>query len=220
MGDRGGKDTARLYIADLKFRMGGTIVNVKATELEDRETVIERHKDRYRAILPFLHKGMKVLDFPCGSGYAYPIFKQKKVIYQGMDYDQETLWYAMKVFYNSQKVFTIRDMREPYLPADTYDVAVCIEGIEHIERKYHAPLIRAFHSSLKNKGKLIISTPEAPNGSGPSKDNKYHLCELTRADLKGLLKRYFRSVEVEVEEVVLHNKKTANQLMAVCIKEG
>lgn len=42
-------------------------------------------------------------------------------------------------------------------PAESFDLVVCVEGIEHIENPHH--LIRGIRRVLKSGGKLVLSTP-------------------------------------------------------------
>ena len=54
--------------------------------------------------------------------------------------------------------FIVADMTKPFpLKDESLDVVVCIDGIEHISRQFD--FVKETHRVLRNKGELIISTP-------------------------------------------------------------
>ena len=216
----GGRDTERLYLKPLIFRFKDCVVNVVPTSFVcDMVELINRHKARY--LLPtFLFKPYsKVLDFPCGSGYAFDLFKGFNIRYEGKDKDIYTIEYAKLIYkkyiYNNK--FSFGDLCNPRLKSNNYDVIICVEGPEHIDRKYQKNLIKSFYNSLKPGGTLYITTPEA-HISGKSKKNKYHLWELSRKDFIFLLSSYFKSIQILEHKTTTHTGDLTNWMYSFCKK--
>jgi len=178
--------------------------------MPDMDGIVARHKARYHLGAFLARSGMKVLDFPCGSGYGADIIKD--VNYIGMDVDEPTITYAN---YHHNGVFFVNDMTCPKEIGFDYDLILCVEGLEHIEKKFQEPLIEQFYYALKPGGRLLVSMPE---GSGPNPDNPYHLWELTFNDFMTLLRNVFINVQIVCHDDMLHNGKKANLMFGICRK--
>lgn len=198
----GGRDAERLYLKDLTFRTPrGRKVHVARTMIPgvDMEDLVARHRGRYGPLLLFSRPGKRVLDFPCGSGYAAELVKDFGVIYEGKDFDSVTITYAQKLYGGKRASFGIGDLCAPKLKSGYYDVIACIEGLEHIQREFQGPLIKSLYTALRQGGTLIISSPESNSRtSGPSATNPYHLWELTKKDFLALLHKNFKKEHVEL----------------------
>jgi 2-polyprenyl-3-methyl-5-hydroxy-6-metoxy-1,4-benzoquinol methylase len=206
---KGGKNQERLFLIDSE------LLGVKKTDMPNMHDLIARHKSRYYFAAFFARPGMKVLDFPCGSGYGSEIIKD--VEYHGMDYDDVTIEYASKMYSGK---FYVDDLTQPKSIGQNYDLICCIEGLEHISSEYQEPLIAVFYDALAPSGRLFVSMPEAPGESGPSLTNPYHLGELTRDDFLWLLETKFTDVQILYHEDTLHNGQQATCMYAICRKEG
>ena len=205
---RGGKNEERLYLFD------HSLLNVERTNMPNMSELVARHEARYHLAAFLARPGMKVLDFPCGSGYGAKILKD--VDYVGMDIDDITVEYANR-FYAGR--FYVDDMTDPKKIGDNqYDLICCIEGLEHIEMQYQPALISTFHKALVDGGRLFVSMPEAKGASGPSKTNPYHLGELSDDDFRGLLTEHFFDVQVYYHEDTLHNGNQAICMYGICRK--
>jgi len=140
--------------------------------------------------------------------------------YEGQDVDEITVEYCQKVYCNQNNTFLVGDLTKPKLTPSAYDLIACIEGFEHIGQEYQEPLINAFYEALCPGGILIISSPEAPDGSGPSKKNPYHKWELTQYDFADILHGSFSDVQILRHEDTLHNGEQATCLYGICRKEN
>lgn len=214
----------RLYLRDLEFTMpNGARVKVQKTNIEnvDMADLIARHKGRYSLVGLFCQPRFRVLDFPCGSGYAANLLKEFGVIYEGMELDLQTIEYASRVYGGPTAKFIHGDLCYPQLGAEEYDVIACIEGLEHIDREYQSPLIAKLKDALKTGGTLIVSSPENPTGvSGPSLKNQWHKWELTREDFLSLLHFHFggHGVELVTHRATLHTGERTTCFYGTCHK--
>ena len=216
--ERGGKNEERLYIYDLNFRHGRDDVCVTKTDMPNLNDIIARHRARYFLPASFCRRDMKVLDFPCGSGYGYQILGELAA-YEGLDIDDVSLEYARKIYFNSLKVFRKGNLCEPHITKNAYDIIACIEGIEHIESEFHKPLIDSFHAGLVPGGRLFVTCPESKKAvSGPSDKNPYHKHELTEKDFHSLLQSAFSNTVIFKTKDVLHNGSIQNMMYAICTK--
>jgi len=121
------------------------------------------HVDRYDFAVKYL-KGMNkdnlmILDVACGTGYGSDIMKilNPKLII-GVDIDPETIQYASKKYGSERCVFktaNATDMKD--FRNETFDAVISFETIEHLEEPI--TFLENINRLLKNKGILIISTP-------------------------------------------------------------
>ncbi len=205
----GGENGEKLYLRDLKFKMpDGQRVRVLKTKEPgiDMTDLVARHKSRYGLLMLYSRPGYHVLDFPCGSGYASGLLKDFGIIYHGKDIDNITVEYARRAYGGRNISFGVGNLCSPKLRPNYYDIIGCIEGLEHIGRKYQKPLITAFYRALKPGGTFIISSPENKTGiSGPSKFNPFHKWELNKNDFLALLYAHFdpKNVELITHEAIL-----------------
>lgn len=223
----GGKDGERLYIHDLKFKMpDGREVRVEKNRIPgtNQKDLVVRSKGRYALLALFSRLGDRVLDFPCGSGYAAGFLKEFGIIYYGKDVDKLTIEYARRIYGSKNATFGFGDLCSPNLRHNYYNTIGCIEGFEHIDKKYQKPLVGALYKALKPGGTLVISSPENISGiSGQSKFNPYHKWELTKNDFLSLLYTQFKPEEVEVityKAKLSYNSKITTCFFGICHKYG
>lgn len=222
---RGANNEERLFLQDLNFCYNGKEIKVLKTSVVspfEMTDLIVRHKARYALVQLFCRPTFRVLDFPCGSGYASKMLESCNIIYEGKDIDPITIEYAKRIYQNQKVNFETGNLKKPNLKSKYYNVIGCIEGLEHIECKYQAPLIEGFYKALISNGVLIISSPENRSGkSGLNLNNKYHLCELIKDDFVSLLIKYFpkENVELITQKNKLHTGDIHNCFYAVCHKE-
>lgn len=218
----GGDDTEKAFFEDFEFDLdSGERIIAKRSFIPgvDMGDFFARHKGRYYLLGLYARPGYRVLDFPCGSGYAADILKDFDVIYHGMDRDPLAIEYARRVYGRKNVSFDVADLQNPNLPGDFFDTIGCIEGIEHIEKQFQAPLIKAFKKALKPSGTLIVSSPENPTGiSWPSVHNKWHKWELTKKDFLDLLREHFDDVELVIHKAFLSTGVLTDCYYGVCHK--
>jgi 2-polyprenyl-3-methyl-5-hydroxy-6-metoxy-1,4-benzoquinol methylase len=209
---RGGTNEERLYLEDDKLDCNDDIIIFRKTDMPNMDHLIARHKGRYCIPAAFCRPKMKVLDFPCGSGYGEEIFRPFGVYYEGMDVDEATILYA-ELHYHGE--FSVQDLTNPHLEERRYDLIASIEGLEHIEEKFQSRLIDEFYKALVWGGILVVTTPEKWGET----TNQYHKHELTKEEFEKLLKGRFKDVQIlEIKDEVHTGAKT-NLLFAIARKE-
>ena len=204
---RGGTNEERLYLDSMPE------LGIERTNMPNMTELVARHKARYYLVGFFCRPGMRVLDFPCGSGYASEILGPLGVEYEGKDLDLTTISYCRAKY---SGVFSVGDLMNPELVESFYDVVACIDGLEHIEKSYQENLLRAFHWTMKPDGILIVSTPEKKGETV----NPYHKHELTNLEFRGLLGSVFSNYQILRVEDTLHNGTKTNLMMGVCRKKS
>jgi 2-polyprenyl-3-methyl-5-hydroxy-6-metoxy-1,4-benzoquinol methylase len=225
----GGVNTQRLYLRDFEWtRSTGERVVVKKSLISDDpenierlEDMIARHIARYGLVGLFCRPKYRVLDFPCGSGYAAGFLSEFGVHYEGRELDAVTVEYARQLYGSASARFDVGDLTQPRLEAEAYDVIGCIEGLEHIGPTHQRLLLAAFEKALKPEGVLVVSSPENPTGrSGPSLTNKDHAWELTRTDFVELLRQHFAPdrIEIVTHRAVLDPGGLMTCLYGICHK--
>lgn len=228
---RGGVDLERLYLKDAAFTttVGDRVIversNIPGVNMKD---LIARHKGRYALLGLFIRPGYNVLDFPCGSGYGSELMKPrsqefKTTSYEGQDIDEPTIMYAARIYGGRNVHFRQGDLKSPNLGTTMFETIACIEGLEHIERKFQSQLIDTLFIALKPGGTLIISSPENPTGtSEPSSHNPFHLGELTKADFLSLLSNRFgkKNTELVTHKAILSTGVLTTCFYGVCHKSG
>lgn len=214
----------RIYFRDADF-IASSGEHVKVARSRSRTSGVDmvdsfaRHMARYYQVGLFCRPGHRVLDFPCGSGYAAEVLAPLGVVYHGLELDPITTEYARLVYGSPSTTFEKGDLKNPQLGKEAYDVIGCIEGLEHIEMKYQDRLIEALGAALKPDGVLVVSSPENLSGiSGQGPDNKWHVGELTKADFVSLLYRHFPADKVELvtHAAVLSTGKLTNCFYGIC----
>ena len=155
-----------------------------------------------------------IVDVGCGSGVGSNILSQEAHFLWGIDKNEWSIEFAKEAFtrekngiyYSSQVTFDVFDVLEDSRQVMQFDMVVVIEVIEHI---YDTDkFIRALHRFAKKNKKnnyhvnppteFYISTPNRNSKKirNDKPDNLFHVREWTSQEFKGLLGKYFESVEL------------------------
>lgn len=105
---------------------------------------------RFRKVFPFVRKNFKVLDIGCG--YTGTFLKSiSSDIDEGVGID-------ISVSKNSiAENIKLIPQKSARLPNNYFDLVTCLAVVEHLEKPTN--LLTTAYKSLKNNGKLILTTP-------------------------------------------------------------
>lgn len=156
----GAEPTGERFIPEL---MGGQLIEAE-------------HQARYRFALPYV-KGKRVLDAGCGSGWGSRLLVEagaSQVV--GIDIDPDAIDQSRSR--TSEAEFIEADLQQLPFEADSFDVIVCFETLEHTHDASVAldNLVRV----LADDGYLFVSSPNP--GVYPA-GNPFHFQELRPDEL-------------------------------------
>ncbi len=118
------------------------------------------------ATLPAASQGARALDFPAGNGVTSECLHKLGVDVLAVDLFPELFRFkAAKVIRGDLSL-------EFPVSSDSFDLAVCQEGLEHVGNQDH--VLREFSRLLKPGGTLLLTTP---NYSNLKSKLSYLLCE-------------------------------------------
>lgn len=144
--------------------------------------------------------GKDVLDIACGEGYGSAMLARVSQSVVGVDIDGPTIEHARRAYADSGVEFEPGDCTEIPYKANSFDVVVSFETIEHIEQ--HAAFLREMRRVLRPGGLLICSTPDAGVYRHPDGQNPFHAKELTRDEYDRLLTKRFKNVRILGQRLV------------------
>jgi SAM-dependent methyltransferase len=133
--------------------------------------------------------GRSVLDAGCGTGYGTRMLARagaKRVL--GVDVAEEALATARESS-SEELAYQVADVRDLGFEAGSFDVVVCFEVIEHIDRREEA--LDELRRVLGPRGVLLISSP---NRGVYAPGNPHHVHEYSHAELEQALASRFASV--------------------------
>ncbi len=160
------------------------------------QDLIKRHIDRYVWASGYVNDKDTVLDVACGSGYGTSILAKKGGFVVGADNNEEAIEYADSRYSQSNIQFwwtNLNNYHSIIANDGFYEVIVCIETIEHLQKENADNLLKIFSESLKNNGKLVLTTP---NGVLSDGTNEFHIKEYTIDEFKTITEKYFKILEI------------------------
>lgn len=153
---------------------------------------------RYEFALRFI-RNKEVLDVGTGLGGGanyLALNGAKRVL--GIDYSKIAIDYAKSNFSLANLEFKVMDAINLSLPANSFDIIIAFEIIEHILPKYHQQFLKRIVQLLKSDGICLISTRNklfwSPNRFRPY--NPYHTKEFKPKEFFSLLQDYFSYVSL------------------------
>lgn len=148
-------------------------------------------------------RGQDVLDIPCGMGWGASMLRHSKSIV-GVDIYPDAIYEARRRYGNVAH-FHIGDMKKLDFANNSFDVVVCLEGIEHVSADVGQSFLKEVNRILKPSGKLFLSSPHCR--AGGHSGNKFHIHEYQPDEIKELTTRYFEIEKVlvrGVDKMVVH----------------
>jgi SAM-dependent methyltransferase len=140
-----------------------------------------------------------ILDYGCGTGLAlkWLTLHARPGRTVGLDVSEGAIRFARRQYPEIE--FRVMNIEAP--PEDLrqeFDVALCVEVLEHLQAPNRALEFLVNHY-LKPNGVLVSSTPNRmvfSAGTEPSPINRTHIHEMDFAEFSGLLGRYFEETKI------------------------
>jgi SAM-dependent methyltransferase len=152
------------------------------------ELVEAEHRARYWWASDFV-EGNDVLDAGCGTGFGTAMLAERRPArLVGVDISPKALARARQLAPSADDLVQ-GDVRELPFEDSSFDVVVCFEVIEHIERQNDA--LDELRRVLRDTGCLLISSP---NRDVYTPGNPHHVHEYVPAELEAALRSRFENV--------------------------
>jgi len=103
-----------------------------------------------------LKEGEKILDLGCGNGRWFPVFKEKKVDYTGVDFSERLIQIAKMQFPEGK--FLVADALNLPFSDNSFDKVYSIAVLHHIpSEKLRIQFLREIKRVLRPTGRLILT---------------------------------------------------------------
>lgn len=158
------------------------------------------HRARYRWAAR-LAAGKDVLDAACGVGYGIEILAAEAKAVTGVDIDPEAVAEAERRHGASAAAVLRGDLLELPFEAESFDVVICFEAIEHVED--HERALAELRRVLRPDGVLVISTP---NPAAYLEGNEYHVREFSPPELATAVGKHFANVALHRQDAWLGSR--------------
>tara|TARA_Y100000385_G_scaffold36821_1_gene34382 strand:+ start:1830 stop:2477 length:648 start_codon:yes stop_codon:yes gene_type:complete len=139
------------------------------------------------------------MDLGCGTGYTASYLRKfgnaKAVV--GVEIDESLVADNKKNESDSGVTYEYYDGNILPFKSNIFDVVICCEVLEHINKDHQIQLVMEASRVLKEGGLAIFSTPNRPVYSpGGGSLNPDHIAELDGKQFEDLLKRSFSDIEL------------------------
>ncbi len=155
--------------------------------------IVYEHLHRYALSREFV-SGLRVLDLACGTGYGTAILGEVAAQATGLDISSAAIREARKRYGSDRVKYVIGDCFDLPFEADSFDVVVANEMIEHVED--HPALLAEVRRVLVDKGLFLVSTPNKPVYNRYKPPNTYHVAEMEIPEFRKLLTDRFKHVSM------------------------
>jgi 2-polyprenyl-3-methyl-5-hydroxy-6-metoxy-1,4-benzoquinol methylase len=134
--------------------------------------------------------GRRVLDLCCGTGYGSRILARAATAVHGVDVSEEALTTARSELQDDERARVSFERADALaylrrLPADGFDVIVCLEGVEHVADPdaLVSELVR-----LAEAGTVLIVS--LPNSRGFEERNEFHVTDFGYEEMRAVADRF------------------------------
>jgi O-antigen biosynthesis protein len=151
-----------------------------------------------------LASGKKVLDIACGEGYGSAFLSKWAGSVTGIDIDEATVRHAQTKYASiSNLSFTAGPCEDIPEDADSFDVVVSFELLEHLDSDHQVRFVKNVQRVLKQNGLFVLSSPERYEYAATYQAaNEFHKHELTLVELQSFLGTFFRHVYLCAQRVL------------------
>lgn len=139
--------------------------------------------------------GKTVLDVASGEGYGSMLLAEVADHVTGVDISDETVCFSREKYRRDNLVYQQGSATALPFAADSFDVVVSYETIEHLTEQ--DAMMDELARVLRPTGLLIISSPDKREYTEiPDHPNEYHIKELYREEFEALLRARFPHLEL------------------------
>lgn len=162
------------------------------------------HWHRYAFAMP-LASGKRVLDAACGEGYGANLLASVATEVVGVDISGLAIEHARASYAGRSNLrFEQSDAAKLDFPDAHFDVIVSFETLEHLQAQ--EDLVAGFARVLAADGVLLISSPDKHTYSDASGfRNEFHVRELYRDELLGLLGPHFANIRLYGQKLLFQS---------------
>ena len=188
-------------------------LNLDKNKLKKFNLDVSKHLIRYNFANLFVKEGSEVLDAACGAGYGTNLLSKKSKNIIGIDYSSTAIKFA-KENYKNKKISFFESNILNFNYKKKFDAIISLETLEHVNKLDGIKWIKKCYSLLKKDGIFICSSPllRIRNGK-PFITNPHHLHEMRRSELEKLLRKTFKTTNINLFIQESNNLKP-------CIKEN
>lgn len=181
---------------------------------DDSFDALSFHLARYKFISRLVKPTDRAVEIGCGTGYGARFLSDYVREIVACDADHEILGKATSRFSTGNLRFE-RDMPNE---ASAFDVVVCLEVIEHMDKPSGFDLLTTISRLLRDRGVAFISTPrKVPNPTLNRQLHHIHEYEYEefRETLEGVFARALIFTQID-EIIATHHNTKAWNFVACC----
>lgn len=141
-----------------------------------------------------LAEGRDVLDIASGEGYGSALLAKKARKVTGVDVSPEAVENSKSEYSAPNLEFLQGDAASIPLPDNSVDLITSFETIEHHDRQEE--MMAELRRVLRPDGLLMLSSPDRAVNEDLKGRNPYHVRELYKDELTGLVGRYFKNYAI------------------------
>ncbi|GMQ59651.1 hypothetical protein AN1V17_40500 [Vallitalea sediminicola] len=174
---------------------------------------------RYRLAKKFITINDDILEAACGFGYGAAYFSELCNTVEALDIAEENITFGEVAYPITNVNWTKGDVTDLPYDDNKFDAYVSFETMEHLKEEIVEQYLKEASRVLKDKGRLIISTPNAVNRKNIN--NPFHIKEYNLYEFDTLLKKYFTHINYysQVDYKIVKGISCVTKIMiAVCEK--
>ena len=160
------------------------------------------HLHRYLSIVNIV-RDQTVLDIASGEGYGSNILASHASYVVGVDIDENSVSMAGSKYIKDNLEFIHANATKIPFPDDYFDVVVSFETIEHLNELDQKIFLSEIKRVLKDRGVIIMSTPDKNRTEKFTNKNMYHIREFYKEEFTEFLFNEFNFVNLFYQEVNL-----------------
>lgn len=170
-------------------------VNANDPDFDHMQRIVNLLK--YKFIGRLLNENDVVLEVACGIGYNAKHLAGIVRHVTAIDSDEKTIQENRERYVADNLDFRVMDALNLEFPHDIFDAVVCVDLLEHLNKKDGLKLLKELTRVLVPQGTLFLTTPRRIPKSKRSKNRlDSHIHEYSFKELKNVLERFFHRVMI------------------------